>query len=298
MSELTRRNAVIKNTSLVSLFANVSLAALKMTAGKLGHSQALFADGLLSLSDAFVDLSALVGVRYWNKPADSDHPNGHQKLEQVISLLVGAAIAFTGLTLAHEALVTLMEATPKTSTVEPIALWVILIVLLVKGGLYVWVNGRAKKWSSTMLLANATDHKVDVISSVVPLLSILVEYYMPIHHNVDAFATLLVSGFVLYGAWNVIHSASFVLMDGQEEAIEREHIESAIRKLSLDATLVQVSYDKNEEQTTCILSVSFPSVLLLGRCWLECKKLKYYLSHHPVVPEHIQIQINIVEESL
>ncbi len=116
-----------------------------MTAGKLGHSQALFADGLLSLSDAFVDLSALVGVRYWNKPADSDHPNGHQKLEQVISLLVGAAIAFTGLTLAHEALVTLMEATPKTSTVEPIALWVILIVLLVKGGLYVWVNGRAKK---------------------------------------------------------------------------------------------------------------------------------------------------------
>ena len=50
----------------VGLFANLALAAIKMAAGVLGHSHAVVADAIHSLSDMATDVALLAGVQFWS----------------------------------------------------------------------------------------------------------------------------------------------------------------------------------------------------------------------------------------
>ncbi len=56
----------------------------------LGHSQAVLADALHSLTDSVTDVAVILGVRYWTAPADEDHPHGHGRIETLITLVIGS----------------------------------------------------------------------------------------------------------------------------------------------------------------------------------------------------------------
>ena len=66
-----------------------ALAAIKITAGLMGHSTAVVADGLESVGDVFASGIVLLGLTLAAKPADWDHPYGHGRIETVTGLFVG-----------------------------------------------------------------------------------------------------------------------------------------------------------------------------------------------------------------
>ena len=70
----------VRRVTWAGLGANVALSAMKLTAGLLGGSQAIVADGVHSLSDTSTDVAVLVGVQYWTAPADEEHPYGHGRI--------------------------------------------------------------------------------------------------------------------------------------------------------------------------------------------------------------------------
>lgn len=71
----------------VGLFFNAVLALVKVIAGILGHSQALLADGINSISDVIYFIAVKIFVRLSGKPADSEHPYGHHQLESIAALV-------------------------------------------------------------------------------------------------------------------------------------------------------------------------------------------------------------------
>src|SRR5574337_1606554 len=79
----------------LGLGVNIVLSALKTTFGVLGHSPALLAEGINSVSDVAYYIVASIFVRLANKPADADHPYGHRQLESIASLVVGAFVVST-----------------------------------------------------------------------------------------------------------------------------------------------------------------------------------------------------------
>ncbi len=79
----------------LGLGINVGLAALKTTIGVIGHSPALLAEGINSTSDVAYYVVASIFVRMANKPADDEHPYGHQQLESIAALVVGSFIVTT-----------------------------------------------------------------------------------------------------------------------------------------------------------------------------------------------------------
>ncbi|UJF16913.1 cation diffusion facilitator family transporter [Vibrio sp. SS-MA-C1-2] len=273
MPKLNPRNQAIRNTSIVSLCTNISLACLKMVFGKFGHSQALFADGLLSLSDAIVDIVSIIGIKFWAKPADADHPKGHHKLEQIISILVGASIAFGGFLLAQDALQSLIQVEETKPTLHISVLIVIAIVLISKSILYFWVSKRATKWKSTVLFANATDHKVDLFSSLIPLVAILIEYYLPIHYSVDPFASLIVCGFIFYAAWNIIKESTFILMDGLPDEVNLEPIPKLINSVTKSGTLTQYTIESLDHKNILMIEMNYPEEFTLKECQQDCQQL-------------------------
>ena len=61
-------------TAFFSIFSNLALAGVKISAGVLGNSYALIADGIESVSDVFSSFLVFISVKYSEKPADANHP--------------------------------------------------------------------------------------------------------------------------------------------------------------------------------------------------------------------------------
>ncbi len=78
------------------LCLNIILAVYKLSAGVLGRSAAMIADGMNSLCDSVTDVVLLLGFRMVDKPADKDHRYGHGKYETLVATILGVVIAFVG----------------------------------------------------------------------------------------------------------------------------------------------------------------------------------------------------------
>ena len=97
-NRMTREKEIYKVT-LVGSAGNVALLTFKFIAGFLGHSSAMIADAVHSLSDFVTDLVVLVFVSISAKPQDQSHDYGHGKFETIATFLIGLALigAATGI---------------------------------------------------------------------------------------------------------------------------------------------------------------------------------------------------------
>jgi cation diffusion facilitator family transporter len=80
----------------VGFFSNLVLTTLKLLSGVVGHSGAMVADAIHSLSDFATDIVVLVGFKFVGKPADKGHDYGHGKYETLATAVIGAALLFVG----------------------------------------------------------------------------------------------------------------------------------------------------------------------------------------------------------
>ena len=83
--------------TLVGLFFNLALFVAKLLAGIYGNSQALLADAVHTISDFATDAVVLLGLRYSRLPKDENHPYGHEKIETLATLVVGAVLIYVAL---------------------------------------------------------------------------------------------------------------------------------------------------------------------------------------------------------
>lgn len=100
MDKKTREKKIYKVTVLGSV-VNIVLVVLKFVFGILGHSAAMIADAVHSLSDLITDIVVLLFVKLSNKPQDSDHDYGHGKYETLATSLIGLALLFVGVMICY-----------------------------------------------------------------------------------------------------------------------------------------------------------------------------------------------------
>ncbi|QJA05816.1 cation transporter [Thermosulfurimonas marina] len=191
---------------------NLALALLKILAGWWGHSQAVLADGVHSLSDLATDLLTLLGLKYGAAPPDEDHPYGHRRIETLLAVTVGVLLGATGLGLAFRALTSLHSRPPET-----LPLWVLLppaLSLLLKEGLFRLTLRIGKELGSPVVIANAHHHRSDALSSLPALVGAGGAALHPGLHFLDPLGSLLVSGFILRCAWRIVQPGVTELCDG------------------------------------------------------------------------------------
>lgn len=165
------RFAAAQQCTWVSVAINLLLTALQLVVGYFGRSQALVADGLHSLSDLLSDFLVLVANRQGNRRADAEHPYGHARFETAATLLLGSALAILGISLLVGAGLRLQDP-EKILQVHPATLWVALLTLLAKEGLFRYLMAVAKRVRSQLLAANAWHSRSDAASSLVVLAGI------------------------------------------------------------------------------------------------------------------------------
>ena len=165
------RHALTQHSTWVSVAVNILLTAAQVVAGILAHSQGLIADGLHSLSDLVCDFLVLVAAHFSKDPADESHPYGHARVETAASFALGAILAATGAGIIWGAGIKLQNL-DNLPPVAPFALWIAILALVAKEGLFRYMLHYGERLRSPMLIANAWHARSDAASSLVVALGI------------------------------------------------------------------------------------------------------------------------------
>lgn len=158
--------------STVSIILNIILSLLKLVAGIFGKSMAMLSDAVHSLSDVFGSIIVIIGVKISKKKEDNDHQYGHDRMECLASLALGAILFLTGALLIYEGIKKIVSGT-SISTPGQIALIAAIVSIVVKEGMYWYTKINANRINSDALKAEAWHHRSDALSSIGSLIGVV-----------------------------------------------------------------------------------------------------------------------------
>lgn len=167
MDNIGRKREIYKITIIGSI-VNLVLVVFKFTAGILGHSAAMIADAIHSLSDFVTDVIVIFFVGISNKPQDKNHDYGHGKYETLATAIIGIVLLLVGFGVLWNGSSKIFQIINGTIIESPgvIALWAAIISIVFKEILYQYTVIKGKKINSKVVIANAWHHRSDAFSSI------------------------------------------------------------------------------------------------------------------------------------
>jgi cation diffusion facilitator family transporter len=205
------RESRIRRVTWAGLCTNLALAALKLAAGVAGHSRAVVADAVHSVSDCATDVAVLVGSRLWSRPRDSDHQYGHARIEAVVTVLLGLILALVGLGIGYDAIVSMRE--PHEGPPGLVALVAAAVSIAAKEGLYRWTIRVGREVRSSAVVANAWHHRSDALSSIPAVLAVAGAIALPKWTFLDHVGAVAVCVLIMQAAYKIVRPALGQLID-------------------------------------------------------------------------------------
>lgn len=209
--------------SIAGIVVNLLLAGAKIAAGLLSGLVSVLADGINNLTDSGSCIVSLIFLRIAQKPADREHPYGHQRAEYIASLI----IAFLVLLLAAELLMQSAESIGGERREGGVLVYVLLgVSIAVKAGMYVYYSVVAKRSGAHPLRATATDSLCDCLSSFVVLAGMLLSQLFSL--PLDGWAGILVAIFIAWQGIGILRDASSKLIGTAPDPALTEGIRDCI----------------------------------------------------------------------
>ena len=193
----------------VGFWINAFLMVMKLLAGYLGRSEAVFADGLESACDFVAILATMVALRIGKKPFDLTHPYGHGKAESIAAIVVSLVIFATGAGILYGSVHTIVDA--RYETPQGIAVVAALVTIIVKERLYRYSVKTGSSLQSPAILAVAKDHRKDAITSIATLIGVTGAFFG--FKLMDPLAAGLTSFFIFHIGYATFRGAAHDLMD-------------------------------------------------------------------------------------
>lgn len=194
------RTSVGKLSGIVGILNNLFLFVIKFLIGTIVHSVSIQADGVNNLTDAGSNIISILSFHLSNKPADKDHPFGHERTETIASLFVGILILVLGFETAKESISKVIH--PGSIDFRIASVIILLISIMVKFWMYAYNKKLSKAYDSSLLEATALDSISDVCGTTAVLVSTLLSPVL--HFNLDGYMGIVVSGIILYGAYGLL----------------------------------------------------------------------------------------------
>lgn len=211
------RDKKVYRVTLLGSVVNLFLLVFKFVAGVLGHSAAMIADAVHSLSDFVTDLIVIVFVKISSKPEDADHAYGHGKYETLASCIIGLALIVVGVMMGYNATVKIVDVVRNgTELASPgiIALAAAVLSIVLKEWMFRITRKVAREVDSPAVEANAWHHRSDALSSVGTAIGIGGAVLLGSKWAVlDPIAALVVSVFIVVQAAKILSDAIGQLME-------------------------------------------------------------------------------------
>lgn len=219
------RYAESRRVTLLGAVKNGLLSIAKIIFGIIGHSHALFADGIHSLSDLLIDALVLVASRFGSRAADAEHPYGHARIETAATFLLAFILSLAAIGIIIDAG---KEVLGIRTAMRPdlYVVYIVLFSILLNEILYRYTRRVGERIKSTLLVSNAWHHRSDAASSLVVLVGVLGAWLG--YKQLDAAAAIIVGVMIIKMAWQFGWSSIRELVDTGLDAAMLEKITSII----------------------------------------------------------------------
>jgi cation diffusion facilitator family transporter len=249
-------------STLAGILVNLSLALVKGVAGFVGHSYALVADAIESLTDVFSSFIVYFGLRLAMRPPDENHPYGHGKAEPMASVLVSVALLGAAGLIAYESV---REIRSQHTMPAPFTLLVLPVVVVAKELMYRFVNRVGVDIESGAVKTDAWHHRSDAITSALAFVGIAIALLGgPGWENADDWAALLASTVIAYNAYLLLRPAVQELGD------------------TVPATPLHADVK--------LVAGSVPGVIEVEKCFVRKMGFDYYVDLHLIVDGNLTVR--------
>ena len=201
------REKEIYKVTLVGAVANLLLVGFKFVAGLAGHSGAMVADAVHSVSDFVTDLVVIAFVGISARPQDRSHDFGHGKFETIATMFIGLALAAAaiGIVVSGAGKLALWIQGEDLPSPGKIALWGALVSIAIKEALYQYTAKAGKRLNSSAVTANAWHHRSDALSSIGAAIGIAGAILLGNRWTVlDPLASIAVGAMLVKVAWDLL----------------------------------------------------------------------------------------------
>jgi len=210
----------IKKVLWIIMFANIAVAVAKIIMGNLINSSSMTADGFHSIADGSSNIIGLIGIGMAAKPIDDNHPYGHRKFETLTGLFIVGMLIFLGVRIITVAVTKCINPIRPEITIE--SLIVMIITLYINIFVTKYENRIGTTLNSTILISDSMHTRSDIYVTLGVITS-LIAIKLGAPPIVDGLASFIVAGFILRAAYEILKSASDILVDST--AVEAETIE-------------------------------------------------------------------------
>ena len=228
---MKERNKEIYKVTLIGGAVNIVLLLFKFVAGIMGHSAAMVADAVHSLSDFVTDIIVLVFVRISGKPKDKSHDYGHGKYETLAMTLIGVALLVVAIGIVYSGMVKIgaWMGGQQLDAPDMLALWAALLSVVLKEAVYRYSMIEAKLLNSQALEANAWHHRSDALSSIGTAVGIGGAIFLGRRWTVlDPVASVIVGLFIIKVATDLLRNGIGDLMEQSlPDEVEQEILQLA-----------------------------------------------------------------------
>lgn len=250
-----------RRSILVGIIVNALLAAIKITAGIIGHSYALVADGVESAADICSSLVVWGGLRIAAAPRDESHPYGHGKAEPLAAMAVALILLGAAILVAIQSFREIL--TPHHAP-EPFTLGVLVGVIIIKEILFRYVITVGEDIQSTAVKTDAWHHRSDALTSAAAFVGISIALIGgPGYESADDWAALIAAAIIAWNAYSLFVPALHEVMD----AAPQSEIETEIRHIA----------------------EAVPGVVLVEKCLVRKMGFEFYVDIHVEVDGNLTV---------
>lgn len=194
------RTSIGQLAGVLGFLSNAILFIGKFAIGVMAHSVSIMADAINSLTDTISSVLTLVGFKIAAKPADKEHPYGHERFEYISGFLISLIMTFVGWQFLQASFGKILQP-------EKVKLnWLVFVVLLLSIAIKVWQSrmyqSLARSIQSKTLQATSQDSLNDVLTTVAVLLSAIVEWFTG--WRVDGYVGFLIALYIIYSGIKMV----------------------------------------------------------------------------------------------
>lgn len=249
-------------STLAGIIVNLCLASIKGIAGVAGHSYALIADAIESLTDVFSSLIVYAGLRVAMRPPDENHPYGHGKAEPMASAIVSVALLIAAAVIGFESIHEIRN--PHTMP-APFTLVVLPIVVIAKETMFRFVNRVGNSIGSGAVKTDAWHHRSDALTSALAFVGISIALIGGKGwESADDWAALIASALITFNAFLLLRPAVQELGD----ALPGTRLHDEIKPIAM----------------------AVPGVITLEKCFVRKMGFDYYVDLHVVVDGSLPVR--------
>jgi cation diffusion facilitator family transporter len=223
-SSFQTRESYGKFAGIMGIISNLLLFIIKITVGTLFSSISITADAVNNLSDSSSSLITMMGFKISEKPADSEHPYGHARMEYISGLIISFIILFLGMELIKSSIDKIIN--PQAAEFSIISIVVLVIAILIKLWQCLFYQRVGKRINSTTLIASSVDSQNDILATSAVLIAAIFTHLTGF--NLDGWMGVVVAAIIMVSGVRLIMDTMSPLLG---TAPTKELVDSIYKKI-------------------------------------------------------------------